>query len=326
MYSTAFKVLEILEKSDKPVPGSEISKDLSISGSAVWKHINELRMIGYDIGASEDDGYLLNKSMMDFRPHVVYKHLKTKVIGRRMRYFESIPSTIWFGKDLAEQGGLDELHGMVIIAEEQTGGVGRMGRSWVSPSGGIWITIILKPKVPIDHLFMLTLAGSVSVARVLRKMFDIGALIKWPNDIIIGDKKVAGILLELGAEGDQVKYCLVGMGIDVNISVDDLNESIRHMITSISHEVDHEVDRAILLAAILKEFEARYDMIAQGEYDAVVREWKNFSSTIGRRVRINTLRNSFEGEAIDIDPSGALVVRKDNGKIEKVIAGDCVHI
>ncbi len=326
MYSTAFKVLEILEKSDGPVPGSEISKSLSISGSSVWKHINELRMIGYDIGASDDDGYVLKRSMMDFRPHAVYRHLKTKVIGRRMRYFESIPSTIWFGKDLAEQGSLEDLHGMVIIAEEQTGGVGRMGRAWVSPSGGIWITIILTPEVPIDHLFMLTLAGSVSVARVLRKMFDIGALIKWPNDIIIGDKKVAGILLELGAEGTEVKYCLVGMGIDANISVNDLNESIRSMITSISHEVDHDVDRAALLAAILKEFEVRYDMIAQGEYDAVIREWKNFSSTIGRRVRINTLKNSFEGEAIDIDPSGALVVRKDNGKIEKVIAGDCVHI
>ncbi len=326
MYSTAFKVLEILENSEKPVTSAEISSALSISGSAVWKHINELRLIGYDITATDEEGYLLAKTLMDFRPHAIYRHLKTKVIGRRMRFFESIPSTIWYGKDLADQGGLDDLHGLVIIAEEQTGGVGRMGRAWVSPSGGIWVTIVMQPKVPIDHLFMLTLAGSVSVARVLRKMFDIGALIKWPNDIIIGDKKVAGILLELGAQGDQVKYCLVGMGIDANISVENLNESIRHMITSISHEVNHDVDRAALLAAILKEFEARYDMIAQGEYDAVIREWKNFSSTIGRRVRINTLRNSFEGEAVDIDPTGALVVRKDNGKIEKVIAGDCVHI
>jgi BirA family biotin operon repressor/biotin-[acetyl-CoA-carboxylase] ligase len=326
MYRAAFKVLEILEKSDKPVTCSEISNTLSISGSAVWKHINELRAIGYDVSSTEDEGYLLDKRHMDFRPHAIDKYLKTRVIGRKMRYFESIPSTIWYGKDLAEQGGLDELHGLVIIAGEQTGGVGRMGRAWVSPSGGIWVTLVLKPNIPIDHLFMLTLAGSVSVARVLRKMFDIGALIKWPNDIIIGDKKVAGILLELGAEGDRVKYCLVGMGIDANISVDTLNESIRHMITSISNEVDQEVDRAVVLAAILKEFEVRYDMIEQGEYEPVIREWKNFSSTIGRRVRINTLRNSFEGEAVDIDPTGALVVRKDNGKIEKVIAGDCVHI
>jgi len=173
---------------------------------------------------------------------------------------------------------------------------------------------------------MLTLAASVSVARVLRKMYDIGALIKWPNDIIIGDKKVAGILLELGAEERKVEYCLVGIGIDANVNLESLNQTIRSTMTSISQEVNQNVDRAVLLAAILKEFENRYEMISQGEFDAVIREWKNFSSTIGRRVRIVTLRTHFEGEAIDIDPNGALVVKKDNGKIERVIAGDCIHI
>ena len=123
MYATAFKVLEILEKSDKPVPSSDISTELSISSSAVWKHINELRIIGYDIVASDDEGYMLDKSNMDFRPHGVYKHLKTKIIGRRMRYFDSIPSTIWYGKDLADQGELDDLHGLVIIAEETDRGL-----------------------------------------------------------------------------------------------------------------------------------------------------------------------------------------------------------
>jgi len=188
------------------------------------------------------------------------------------------------------------------------------------------VTIILQPQIPIEQLFMLTLAASVSVARVLRKMYDIGALIKWPNDIIIGDKKVAGILLELGAEERKVEYCLVGIGIDANVNLESLNQTIRSTMTSISQEVNQNVDRAVLLAAILKEFENRYEMISQGEFDAVIREWKNFSSTIGRRVRIVTLRTHFEGEAIDIDPNGALVVKKDNGKIERVIAGDCIHI
>ena len=104
---------------------------------------------------------------------------------------------------------------MVIIAEEQTGGVGRMGRAWVSPVGGIWITVVLKPHVPIDHIFMITMAGSIAVARAIRKEFDLGALIKWPNDIFIGNKKVAGLLLELAAEADTVHYCLLGIGIDV---------------------------------------------------------------------------------------------------------------
>ncbi|MDD1723930.1 MAG: biotin--[acetyl-CoA-carboxylase] ligase [Methanospirillum sp.] len=326
MYTQAFKVLEILETADTPVLTSDIASSLSLSKSAVWKHINELRQLGYDITASGEEGYLLQDKNLDYRPHIIYQHLKTRLIGRRMRFFESIPSTIWYGKDLAEQGGIEEMNGMVIIAEEQTGGIGRMGRAWVSPAGGIWVTIILQPKIPIDHLFMLTLAASVSVARVLRKMYDIGALIKWPNDIIIGDKKVGGILLELGAEGNLVEYCLVSIGIDANIKVESMSQSIRTTMTSISEEINQEVDRAVLLAAILKEFESRYDMISQGEYDAVTREWKNFSSTIGRRVRIVTLRTQFEGEAVDVDPNGALVVKKDNGKIERIIAGDCIHL
>jgi len=143
MYTQAFKVLEILERSDKPVETSEIAEALSLSKSAVWKHINELRQLGYDITASGEEGYVLHDKNQDYRPHIIYKHLKTKFIGRKMRFFESIPSTIWYGKDLAEQGGIDEMNGMVIIAEEQTGGIGRMGRAWVSPAGGIWVTIIL---------------------------------------------------------------------------------------------------------------------------------------------------------------------------------------
>ena len=115
---------------------------------------------------------------------------------------------------------------MVIIAEEQTGGVGRMGRVWVSPTGGIWITIILKPKIPVDHVFMVTMAGAVAVARAIRKEFDLGALIKWPNDIYIGDKKVAGLLLELSAEADNIHYCLLGIGVDANISPGELTSSV----------------------------------------------------------------------------------------------------
>ena len=129
------------------------------------------------------------------------------------------------------------MDGMVIIAEEQTGGIGRMGRAWVSPAGGIWVTIILQPQIPIDRLFMLTLAASVSVARVVRKMYDIGALIKWPNDIIIGDKKVAGILLELGAEGNKIDYCLVGIGIDANVNLESLNQTIRSTMTSTARKL-----------------------------------------------------------------------------------------
>ncbi len=214
---------------------------------------------------------------------------------------------------------------MVIIAEEQSGGVGRMGRTWVSPTGGIWITIVLKPTVPIDHIFMITMAGSIAVVRAIRKEFDLGALIKWPNDIFIGNKKVAGLLLELSAEADVVHYCLLSLGIDVNIPVKKFSPDLQDQVTSICAEVGHEVDRASFLARLLKEFESHYLLIESGEYDAIIREYKSLSCTLENRVQIRTLKKSFEGEAIDIDDSGALIIRKENGKLEKVIAGDCFH-
>jgi BirA family biotin operon repressor/biotin-[acetyl-CoA-carboxylase] ligase len=293
MPDSAFKVLEILERSAIPLSGEIISNELGITRSAVWKHIKELRGMGYDIISSQKEGYKLKATSNKLLPYEVHKKLKTQFIGKKIRYLENTPSTIWVGKQMCSEGDVGKMHGMVIIAEEQSGGIGRMGRAWVSPSGGIWITIVLKPRVPIDHIFMITMAGSIAIARAIRKEFDLGALIKWPNDIFIGNKKVAGLLLELAAEADSVHYCLLSIGIDVNVPLNQFSPALQKDITSISAEVGHEVDRASFLARILKE------------------------------VQIRTLKNSFEGDAIDIDEFGALIIRKDNGKLERVISGDC---
>jgi BirA family biotin operon repressor/biotin-[acetyl-CoA-carboxylase] ligase len=326
MPDSAFKVLEILERSDAPLSGEIISNELRITRSAVWKHINELRMMGYDISSSQKEGYRLTRTSSKLLPYEIHKRLRTQFVGKKIRYLENTPSTIWVGKQICSEGDVEKMHGMVIIAEEQTGGIGRMGRAWVSPSGGIWITVVLKPHIPIDRIFMITMAGSVALARAIRKEFDLGALIKWPNDIFIGNKKVAGLLLELAAEADTVHYCLLGMGIDVNVQLDQFSPALQKEITSISAEVGHEVDRAAFLARILKEFESHYLLIESGEYDTIIREWKSLSCTLDRRVEIRTLKNSFEGEAVDIDEFGALIIRKDNGKLERVIAGDCHNL
>ncbi len=322
---TAFNVLEILERTKEPISGEAISNELGITRSAVWKQINELRMMGYDISSSQKKGYQITHTSNRLLPYEIHKRLKTQFIGKKMRYLENTPSTNVIGKQVAAEGNIEKLNGMVIIAEQQTGAVGRMGRPWVSPSGGIWVTIILKPHIPIDHIFMITMAGSVAVARAIRKEFDLGALIKWPNDIFIGSKKISGLLLELSAEADEVHHCVLGIGVDVNVPIDHFSPDLRKMITSISAELGHEVDRAGFLARILKEFESRYLLLESGEYDAIIQEWKSLSCTLENRVQIRTLKNSFEGDAIDIDEFGALIVRKDSGKIERVIAGDCCH-
>jgi BirA family biotin operon repressor/biotin-[acetyl-CoA-carboxylase] ligase len=324
MYDAAFKVLEILESSDGPVSGESISNKLGISRSAVWKHVKELKNMGYDISSSQKEGYKLQKKSDRLLPHEIRKKLRTRFIGKQMKYYENTPSTIWVGKKLASEEDAADLHGLVIIAEEQTGGIGRLGRSWVSPAGGIWITIVLKPKIPVDHVFMVTMAASIAIARAIRKEFDLGALIKWPNDVYIGDNKVAGLLLELSAEADTIHYCLLGIGVDVNIAPTEL-EAVPSSVTSISSEVGHDVDRASFLARILREFESRYLVIESEEYEPILREWKSLSCTLEHRVRINTMKATFEGEAVDIDEFGALLIRKDNGKVERVIAGDCIH-
>lgn len=322
---SAFRILEILERNSGAISGETISNELGITRSAVWKNIKELRTMGYDIQSSQKSGYKLVHASSKLLPYEVHKKLRTQVIGKKMRYFDHTPSTIWVGKQMCTEHDPVKLHGTVIIAEEQTGGVGRLGRAWVSPSGGIWVTTILKPHIPVDRVFMITMAGSIAVARAIRKEYNIGALIKWPNDIFIGDKKVAGLLLEISAESDIIHYCLLSCGIDVNIPIAQFAPELQNAVTSISIEVGHEVDRAAFLARILKEFEMRYQLVESGEYEAIIEEWKSISYTLEKRVQIRTLKNSFEGVAIDIDQFGALIVRKDNGKMERVIAGDCYH-
>jgi len=172
MPDSAFRVLEILERAVEPISGETISNELGVTRSAVWKQINELRLMGYDIQSSQKEGYKLVHSSSKLLPYEIHKKLETRVMGTKMRYFEHTPSTNSVGKKICSEGDPKKLHGTVIIAEEQTGGVGRMGRAWISPVGGIWISIVLTPQVPIDHIFMITMAGSIAVARAIRKEFD----------------------------------------------------------------------------------------------------------------------------------------------------------
>lgn len=320
------KVLKILESAEDPVTADQISASLDIPGSSVARHIKSLREAGHDIEFSRESGYLLVQGGGAITPEEIEKTLKTAVMGRDIRYYESVGSTNWTARKLCTEGDPAALHGTLIIAEEQTGGFGRLGRAWVSPKGGIWASLILKPKVPVNSLFLITMAASIAIARAIRRKYDLGALIKWPNDVFIGDKKAAGLLVELSTEGENVNYCLLGIGIDANVDINDLPPDLQKTVTSVMAELGHEVDRASLLTTVLKEFEGRYQILESGEYDPIVREWKSLSRTLDSRVSIRTMRKTFEGIAIDIDQHGALIIRRDNGRIEKVVAGDCMHL
>ncbi len=326
MNTTANQILSILEEAGTAVSGEEISTKTGVPESAVGENIEELRELGYDIEGSGEADYRLLKRTDRLLPYEVKRHLRTDFIGQRIEYYASITSTTMVAKELFEKTSVSELNGAVIIAEEQSGGFGRLDRPWFSPPGGIWTTIILKPKMPADHVFMLTMATSIAIVRTIRKLYRIGALIKWPNDIYIGDQKVAGILLEISTEGGEVEHCILGIGVDANIPPEALPKNLNTPVTSLMIEYGEPIDRAAFLAYLLREFERRYQQIELGEYDSIVREWKSLSLTLDKRVKIKTPRQSFEGTAIDIDEYGALIVRRDNGKVERVFSGDCTPV
>lgn len=322
MKESLYRTIRLLEEADGPVSGEVLAEQLGVTRAAVWKQIQELRGQGYRIESSRKDGYRLVGGSERLLPYEIKKHLKTRVIGQTIRYLPTTPSTNDVARWLASGSDHAALHGTVVIAEEQTGGVGRLGRAWVSPEGGIWITIILRPAIPVDHVFMITMVGAVAVARAIRRDIGLGAMIKWPNDVYIGDKKVAGLLLELEAEADTIHYCLLGIGIDANFDPSVLSPDLQRAVTTLRAELEHEVDRPRLLARILREFERHYDLLEAQEYDAILREWRSLSCTLDQHVHVKTLTKTFDGDAIDIDEYGALLVRKENGRVERVIAGD----
>jgi BirA family biotin operon repressor/biotin-[acetyl-CoA-carboxylase] ligase len=328
MTHTIFGLLHILDDAgiDQPVSGKVISERLGISLATVWKCVILLRELGYVIDASEKNGYTLRKHTRLLLPYEVKRYLKTKVVGQEMHHFEQVASTNALARQMMHEVGNEVQPGTVLVAEQQTGGLGRMNRVWMSPEGGIWATIVVMPKLNVEQTFVIMAAASISLARAIRHEYELSALIQWPNDVFIGDKKVAGTTLELSAEGDTIRYCLIGIGVDVNVSIEKVMPNLSKYVTSLSDELGHDVDRAQFFAVFLKEFERRYQMILKGETEPLFREWKSLSHTLHRRVRVRTIRESFEGEALDVDEHGALLIHKDNGEVERVIAGDCFLI
>ncbi|MDD1678580.1 MAG: biotin--[acetyl-CoA-carboxylase] ligase, partial [Methanomicrobiales archaeon] len=284
MKERPFLVLEQLREAKVPLSIHELMDRTGLTRTQISTAIRSLRSMGYTITPIQRGVYTLESSTSRLIPHEIQRRLRTTFIGHEIRYYEKISSTSAVAKDLTAHQDPATLHGTVIVAEEQTGGTGRMGRAWVSPGGGIWTTIILKPRIPIDRLFMLTMVGSLAVVRAIKKVAGIGALIKWPNDIYLGKKKVGGVITELSAEGPIVHYVLVGIGIDVNVPIRDLPPGLRDSATSLASELGHEVDRVALLSTLLREFELRYNQVESGEYDTVVREWKSLSCTLEHRV------------------------------------------
>jgi len=313
-------IIKFIKKREGYISGEEISKHFNISRAGIWKQIQHLRKDGYEIVAVPHLGYRLESSPDKLLPQEIGFELGTKIIGKNIYHFDSVDSTM----DIAFKLGIGGVvEGAVVCAETQIKGRGRMGRIWASPkSKGIYISIILRPQLLPNEAAKLTLLSAVAVSEAIRDTTGLLSYIKWPNDILINDRKLGGILIEMDAEMDIVKFAIIGIGINVNSKRAHLPDKA----TSLKEENGEAVSRVELLKEILRKIEKLYLLLQREGFHPVVERWRELSSTLGKRVKISYHREHIEGEAIDVDLDGGLLIRNDSGFIEKIMAGDVIRI
>lgn len=276
---------------------------------------------GYMIKSSTKEGYTLVGSPDVLAPAEIKAGLKTSMMGKNIHYFKETESTNILARDMA--GSVDE--GTVVIAESQTGGRGRMGRKWISPEGGIWLSVVLKPRMQPLHAPRITLLAGVAVAKTIRN-FGLPAKIKWPNDVLINGKKVCGILTEIGAEMDSIQYIVVGIGIDANVDTETFPEEFRDSSTSLKNELGYDINRVEFVQKLLIELESLYLKFQKEGFTSIIEEWRMMSATIGQWVKITTQSRIMYGEAVGVDSDGALILETGEGRLEKIVAGNCEHL
>jgi BirA family transcriptional regulator, biotin operon repressor / biotin---[acetyl-CoA-carboxylase] ligase len=303
---------------------------LGISRAAVWKQIRALRKRGYEIESSTRKGYRLAKKYDILDTDLIQSGLGTRWLGRDLRCLAEVTSTNDVARGVARESrnnavdgtanGEVNSKGTVILAQTQTQGRGRLSRPWKSSPGGVWMSLILKPQMPLDRVYRINMAVSVAISRAFFDLYGLVAGIKWPNDLLIGEKKICGILMEVSAEVDRLEYVVIGIGINANVDTSDYPAEWK--TTSLCQELGREVSRVELIQKILLEIEDSYQRMDSKE---IWKEWRDRSATLGRRVRINSVFGDIVGEAVDLAEDGALMIQSQDGP-HRVLAGDCIHL
>ena len=313
------EILALLRERGTYVSGQEICGRFGVSRTSVWKAIGKLKEAGYEIEAVPNKGYRITGSPDSIAAMEVSSLMKTRWIGRDVRYFASIDSTNLYARRLGEEGAPE---GILVIADEQTAGRGRSGRSWSTPPGSaIAMTLLLRPKIMPERISMVTLVMGMAVARAVRELYGLDAGIKWPNDVVVGGKKICGILTEMSSEMTAVNYIVIGVGINANVK--EFPEEISATATSVSLETGKDAVRAELIAAVMKAFEEYYESFTA---DADMRSLKDAYNAmlvnVNRQVRVLEPGNEYTGEALGIDEAGRLLVKCEDGSVSRVYAGE----
>jgi BirA family biotin operon repressor/biotin-[acetyl-CoA-carboxylase] ligase len=316
------QILSLLRQvREASVSGTELSQQLGLSRAAISARIRELRSLGYEIEADPHHGYrLLSAPDVLHADDLLSLVACNKVVGRDIRVFEQTSST----NDVVEKLARDGLReGVVVFAESQSKGRGRLGRKWLSPAHkGLWFSVLLRPDLPPQAATQLTVAAATSLVRAIEQVTDLRPEIKWPNDILLKGKKVAGVLTELSAELDHVNYLILGIGVDVNLNPGDFPPELRKLATSIKIETGHALRRADLAAAILQQLDKDYALVCTRRFSKLSEEWEAQCTTLGRRVNIRVGDRLIQGRAESLDQDGALLLRTEHGHLERIIGGD----
>lgn len=311
------RVLAVLEENKgKSVSGSEIARSVGMTRSAVWKAVKMLREEGYSICAVTNKGYCLSEENDFLSEQSIVPNLHTKALGKKIDVFKTIDSTNNFAKSLAQLGAE---HGTTVISEVQTQGKGRMGRAFYSPLGmGIYMSVILRPKLSVEHSLLITSCAAVAVAEAIEKVSGVECKIKWVNDIYAGDKKLCGILTEASVNVEQggLEYAIVGMGINVqNVT---FPKNVADIATSIKLETGENVSRSLLAAEVLNCLEEKLESITDKSF---IEEYRRRSNLMGKRITVTQGDNVYEASCTGIDEYGRLLIKLDNGEDKALSSG-----
>ena len=319
------KVLSFFQTHDSEyLSGQDLSDVLKISRVAVWKHIKKIQTLGYKIESKQKLGYRLIDNTEKLLPWEITRDLKTQLIGKRVYYFEEIDSTQNFAQNIAAD---KKENGTIIIAEKQTSGRGRLDRKWTSPKGGIWFSLIIHPKFDVSSSTLIPILSAVALSKSIKSVLDIETEVKWPNDITMNGKKVAGVLVDASFQTNSIDYLILGIGINFDIDTKKLEKRLTktpnfYGIDSLRGKEDKTPPKK-LLKEFLLQFEKNLFQLDKGEKSKIIKEWTKRAAAIGKKITINTSNGKISGISQGIDNDGALKIKTRN-EIKKIYVGDVV--
>jgi BirA family biotin operon repressor/biotin-[acetyl-CoA-carboxylase] ligase len=315
------QILTLLrEHAPEFLSGEEMSRQLGVTRTAIWKRVGTLRNSGYNIEASRRLGYRLLQSPDLLSPAEVRPFLRTRWIGKTIHYFRTVDSTNAQAYQLALRGAGE---GEIVVAESQEKGRGRLGRRWFSPPfRNLYLSVILRPKIPPHQASLITLMAAVATAEAIEKTSGLHPMMKWPNDLLMSGRKLAGLLNEIHSETDRVHFVILGIGVNLNTDERGFSKEIRDIATSLKRETGKAVSRKVFLQHLLQTLEKWYDVFNKQGGFPILQAWRNWAQIEGKQVKITSFGESLTGKAVDVDSDGALILETAKGQRKRIVAGD----